>query len=56
LIGDLATDGKRRDGRDLHPKTVKPAWEVVGQVFRYALRHDIAGRQTGVAEVTRRQR
>jgi hypothetical protein len=56
LIGDLATDGKRRDGRDLHPKTVKHAWEVVGQVFRYALGHDIAGRQSGVAEVTRRQR
>jgi hypothetical protein len=56
LIGDLATDGKRRGGGDLHPKTVKHAWEVGGQVFRYALRHNIAGRQTEVAEVARRQR
>ena len=40
LIGGLATDEKRRGGGDLHPKTVKHAWHVVRQVFRYALRQD----------------
>ena len=40
LIGGLATDEKRRGGGDLHPKTVKHAWHVARQVFRYALRHD----------------
>lgn len=40
LIGELATAGKRRGGGDLHPKTVKHAWHVMRQVFRYALRHD----------------
>src|SRR5262249_13812323 len=40
LIGALATDGMRRAGGDLHPKTVKHAWHVARQVFSYALRHD----------------
>ena len=40
LIGELATDGKRRGGGDLHPRTVKHAWHVTRQVFRYAMRHD----------------
>lgn len=40
LIGELATAGKRRGGGDLHPRTVKHAWHVTRQVFRYALRHD----------------
>ena len=40
LITELATDGKRRGGGDLHPKTVKHAWHVTRQVFRYAMRHD----------------
>ena len=40
LIGALSTDGKRRGGGELHPRTVKHAWHVTCQVFRYALRHD----------------
>ena len=40
LIRELATDGKRRGGGDLHPRTVKHAWHVTRQVFRYAMRHD----------------
>ena len=40
MIGGLATDGMRRGGGDLHPKTVKHAWHVTRQAFRYALRHD----------------
>ena len=37
LIGESAADGKRRGGGDLHPKTVKHAWHVTRQVFRYAM-------------------
>jgi integrase len=40
LIAGLATDRNRRGGGDLHPKTIKHAWHVTRQVFRYALRHD----------------
>src|ERR1700682_6059583 len=57
LIGDLATDGKRRGGGDPAPEdgqTRLGSRRSGCSVTRCAT--DIAGRQTGVAEVTRRQR